>query len=479
LGHFTAISGLVLYAVFAPHSVAAADISIAIATVGWLVRTLATRHTGIRHTEFDLPIFLFLLWTVASSFLSAEPDISIAKIQASWVPLVFYVVQAVVTRSSAILLVSLLILSGITGTIYSLYDLARGRGVIIESLTNTSPFRSLNINPGDTIWRIDGQRVYSTGEIDHYLKNSPLGKQVTVSLIASGEHVERPGLLTTMAIKSAPSPSGIIGSNPNHRFRASGWTRHYETFSELLQIIAQLSLGIAVANLRNHGMNVRFRLAILATALLSMGIVLTAMRTVLVAFAAGACLIVWRSLRGRAKVVLTATLVIVIAIGAGVVWRTRSQNALQLGDPSSSLRVQVARIGLSRIMQHPLFGHGMDAVHRHWNEWGFPGTDMVHLHSTPLQLAFDRGLPALVFWFWLITLFWLRASRAERSVRDLSDTTRYGILLGAVGAVTGFFASSLVNYNFGDAEVAMLFWWLLGVVEVTQAVSLRPLDRDS
>jgi hypothetical protein len=26
----------------------------------------------------------------------------------------------------------------------------------------------------------------------------------------------------------------------------------------------------------------------------------------------------------------------------------------------------------------------------HWNEWGFPGKDMLHLHSTPLQLAFDR-----------------------------------------------------------------------------------------
>jgi hypothetical protein len=32
-----------------------------------------------------------------------------------------------------------------------------------------------------------------------------------------------------------------------------------------------------------------------------------------------------------------------------------------------------------------------------------------------------------------------------------------------LGGLTGFLASSLVNYNYGDGEVAMLFWWLMGV----------------
>ena len=38
-----------------------------------------------------------------------------------------------------------------------------------------------------------------------------------------------------------------------------------------------------------------------------------------------------------------------------------------------------------------------------------------------------------------------------------------GILLGGLGALTGFLASSLVNYNYGDGEAVMLFWWLMGV----------------
>ena len=123
---------------------------------------------------------------------------------------------------------------------------------------------------------------------------------------------------------------------------------------------------------------------------------------------------------------------------------------------------------LSRIPIHPIFGHGMDAMKLHWTEWGFPGKDMLHLHSTPLQLAFDRGLPMLVLWLWMMIAFWLTIARAERRAADLSDTNSYGILLGTLGALTAFLVSSLVNYNYGDAEVAMMFWFLMGMASITQ-----------
>ena len=97
-----------------------------------------------------------------------------------------------------------------------------------------------------------------------------------------------------------------MGSSRTHRFRASGFTRHYETFCELLQIIAQLALGIALANLRNHGANKYFKFALPAAAILATGIAFTAMRTVLLAFAIGASVIAWRALRGTPKLVFIA-----------------------------------------------------------------------------------------------------------------------------------------------------------------------------
>jgi hypothetical protein len=468
-GAFVATAGLVLYSVFAPHSIAAGEISLAIAGGGWLVRTFASRTTGFRRTPFDLPIWLFFLWTILSSFLSVEPQISIAKIQSTCVIFLFYLTQAIATRRTAVFLVSLMILSGAAGTVYSLYDLLQGRGVVVESIAPESPLHAVNVQPNDAIWRLGGQRVHSVADIDRVIKNSQASSVFTVSIISQGEHVERPGMIVTEEVRSRTSPSGISGTKPSHRFRASGWTRHYETYSEIIQILAQLALGLALAHLVNHGFNRWSRLAFLAAGLLALGLALTAMRTALIAFAIGVVVIGWRALRGRARIAVLASLSVLLIVGAFVVYQTRARQALFLKDPSSSLRVQVARVGMARIMLHPLFGHGMDAMHVHWNEWGFPGSDMLHLHSTPLQLAFDRGLPALFLWLWIVWLFWRTASRNEKRLRETGDTNRYGILLGATGALAGFLASSLVNYNLGDGEVALVFWWLLAIVVVLSA----------
>jgi hypothetical protein len=458
LGQRIALAGLVIYVIFAPHSVAASASGAVIAGIGWLVRTVATGRLGLRRSKFDLIIVLLLLWTVVSSLLSEEPRISIAKIHASWVVFLFYVTRAVLTRRSILPLVALLILSGCAGALYSAFDLLRGRGVVVESLAAGSPFYQVGIQPGDTIWRIGKRRVYSVADVDQALTETPAN--TTVGIISRGEQVERPLTIAGNSI------SGIVGSERNHRFRASGWTRHYDTFAELLQMIAQLALGLALAHLRNHGANKYFKIAIAATALLTLGLIFTAMRTVIVAFVIAASVIAFRSLRATFKVVFTFALFFVLAFGAVVVWQTRDRNALLLGDPSSSLRWQVARAGLSRIPIHPIFGHGMEAMKLHWNEWGFPGKDMLHLHSTPLQLAFDRGLPMLALWLWLVIAFWLMIARKERTIADLSDTNSYGILLGTLGALTGFLISSLANYNYGDAEVAMMFWFLMGTALV-------------
>jgi hypothetical protein len=456
MGQQIALAGLAIYAVFAPHSVAASAIGVAFAGVGWVVRTIRTGNLGLSRSRFDLIIVLSLLWTVASAVLSEEPLISIAKLQASWCVFLFYLARATLDRRTVLLPITLFIISGAAGALYSAFDLVRGRGVVIESIAADSPFRQLGVETGDTIWRVAGRRVYSVDDIEERLRSAPLNAPFSIGIISRGEQVERPLTISQLA------PSGLTGVEHNHRFRASGGTRHYETFAELMQMIAQLALGLALAHLRNHGPNKAFRILIAAAAILTMGLVFTAMRTVVVAFVIGACVIALRSLRGKVKVAFTFALVFVLAFAAVVVWQTRDRNALFLGDPSSSLRVQVARVGLSRIAIHPIFGHGMDAMQRHWNEWGFPGSDMLHLHSTPLQLAFDRGLPMLALWTLMMIAFWLFIARAERNAADLSDTNSYGILLGILGALTGFLASSLVNYNYGDAEVAMMFWFLMG-----------------
>jgi hypothetical protein len=466
-----ALVGFILYAAFAPHSIAGAEIALGIVAIGWLARLIATKKTGIRRSPLDLPILLFLGWTILSAFFSAEPRISLPKLQSVAVVLLFYLTQSIIKRSTAVALVALMITSGVAGVVVSAFDLARGRGVMIEELSPESPFHEFQMGAGDAVWRVGEVRVSSTEEIDEAIRQKQTGERLSVSIIIRGEHGERPGFIVTEEMKARPSPSGIKSSGPTHRFRASGWTRHYETFSETLQILAQLALGLALAQIQLRGPRRILYLTLAATALLAIGIAMTAMRTVLVALAIGASIIAVRAVRGRVRLIVAAAVVVVLGLGVLAVWRTRASGALMLEDYSSSLRLQVARTGLARIRLHPVFGHGMDSVKSHWTEWGFPGNDMIHMHSTPLQIAFDRGLPALLFWLWIMAAGWLMAARSEKLFRDFTDANRHGLLLGATGAIAGFFASSLVNYNFGDAEVALVFWWLLGLV-----VALWPPD---
>jgi hypothetical protein len=477
-----ALAGFVVYALAAPHSIAVSWMGLAAAIFAWLARALVMRRTGLRRTPLDLPLLLFFAWTALSCLLSAEPRQSVPKLVNVSTLLMFYLTQGWLTRRSAVLLAALLIVSGAAGALWGAGELFVGRGVVVRGLSADSPLRrETPLREGDAVWRVEGRRVSTVEEIDEAIRRTPAGGRASLSVISRGEHAEWPGAIVTDEMRSAPSPSGIEDGGRTHSFRASGWTRHYETFAEMLQIIAQLALGFALAarlrrdDLRQSRDDARAKgswrrgaaLPAVAFVVLAAGIALTAMRTTLVAFAVGAAVLAWRATAGRRQRALVAVAVaLVLALGAAVVWRTRASGALQLRDASADLRLEVARVAAGRIPLHPLFGHGMDAVHEHWAEWGFPGKDMLHAHSTPLQLAFDRGIPALIFWLWLMYAFWRLAARAERTGRDMPDAGAHGLALGLTGALAGFLASSVVNYNFGDAEVALLVWWMMGVAVI-------------
>jgi len=489
LAEGVAFGGLLLYAVFAPHSIAGAWIALSVSIASWLVRGLLRRRFDLLRTPLDLPFWLFYAWSILSALLSAEPRISLLKLVSVSAFLIYYVVGSLITRRTAFIIAALMIASGAAGALWSAYEVARGRGVIVDEIAADSPLRdpALGVAVGDSVWRVNKRRVASVAEIDQAIRGATAGAPLRLSLFSRGEQVEREGLSISDELKARPSPSGLRGTRPSHRFRASGWTRHYQTFAETLQILAQLALGFALAlwqRRRNAGARPfpRRRFALFAAAFLVLagGIALTAMRTALVAFAIGASVVAWRAVaRGRARLVLVVVVACLLALGAFAVWHTRPEGALRLQDDSSRLRLAVARVALMRIPMRPFFGHGMDAMHRHWTEWGFPGDDMLHAHSTPIQLAFDRGLPALLLWLWLLAVFWLILTRGEKQLRASPDADTHGLLLGATGALAGFFASSLVNYNFGDAEVALVLWWLMGTImkissDQPSAVSRQP-----
>jgi O-antigen ligase len=115
--------------------------------------------------------------------------------------------------------------------------------------------------------------------------------------------------------------------------------------------------------------------------------------------------------------------------------------------------------------RHLLVGTGMDSLKRHWREWHMFDEGRQpwgHLHSTPLQIGFERGLPALFVWAaWLFV--YARALLGTLRRLTLDAWVERGLLLGALGGLVGFVAGGLVHYNFGDSEVVQVFYFIMGL----------------
>jgi O-antigen ligase len=74
-----------------------------------------------------------------------------------------------------------------------------------------------------------------------------------------------------------------------------------------------------------------------------------------------------------------------------------------------------------------------------------------HLHNVPVQIAAERGLPALAIWFWFVAVLTFDLSRSFSSRHE-----RF-LPAAALAAVAAMLAAGLFEYNFGDSEFLMLF----------------------
>jgi O-antigen ligase len=132
----------------------------------------------------------------------------------------------------------------------------------------------------------------------------------------------------------------------------------------------------------------------------------------------------------------------------------RIMSVFDLRDPSSRDRVAMLQTGVAMIKDHPLTGVGPDMVRRVYAEYRDPNSvEKVnpHLHNVPLQIAAERGLPALAVWLGFIAAL---AAGVFRSFRGGQDRV---LAAGALAAIAAMLSAGMFEYNFGDSEFLMLF----------------------
>lgn len=230
----------------------------------------------------------------------------------------------------------------------------------------------------------------------------------------------------------------------------------YMTFSGLMMLV----LNVAVARvlfLRKSGVWPFVVMPALAVVL-----ALTFTRSAWVGWCcAVALLLMMRNLR------LTAILPVIAAIffvAAPTPVVQRFYSIFDMHDPTNRDRLAMVRAGVQIVRDYPVTGVGPNMVLRVYAQYRDPDAVLMnapHLHNVPLQIAAERGLPALGFWLWTIgailagaTALFRRSSR-EGPVRFVAAV--------ALASVVSMLGAGMFEHNFGDSEFQMLFLVLVTV----------------
>lgn len=245
--------------------------------------------------------------------------------------------------------------------------------------------------------------------------------------------------------------------------RVQGSLTHYMTYSGVLMLVACTAAARIIFRSDD-----RAWASIVMPALL-VALALTMSRNAWVGVCAGiGLLFLLRDFRLVALFPAAAALFIALAPAP---LTERLYSTFSLEDPTNRDRVAMMRSGVRMIRDHPMTGVGPDAirlVYPHYRDELAERQLNPHLHNVPMQIAAERGLPALAIWLWFIVVL----------IRDLARKTRSSptrsLPTAALAVVVAMLAAGMFEYNFGDSEFLMLF---LLLVTLPYAADRTPVTR--
>jgi hypothetical protein len=472
------LSTLVIYAVFAPHSIAITQGAYLLGFLAWGVQLAASRNFRQPRTPVDLALFGFFACCVVSSFLSYDPMVSIKGLKSPAFFFAFYFVCNK-TRSArfARFLCLMLVLSCLVNVAYSAAQVAKGRGVRIDSITPSSPFAKEGIRAGDVILEVDGQKIKTEHDISRIVGERR--GRLKVKYLRS-ELLKEASVSRRDAKKALEAEGMGIATSPGRSFRVSGFYSHYETYAEVLQLIAALALGMLIS-LPDKKRREGIFLAV-AAALISATLMMTATRAAMLGLAlAVICMAMVRASRRAVLITLMAVLLLLPAAFFALE-RARGSSIFDPHEGSASYRLTVWGEALRLIKSHPVFGIGKGSEGKLKEALGLYDKGRLppgHFHSTPIQIAAWWGLPALAFYFSFMTIFFVELRRLFKEARARGESDIAGVVLGVIGALVAFNVSSVVHFNFGDGEVVMHLWLLTGLAFAVRRQALLRVSVSS
>jgi O-antigen ligase len=483
------IGCLFLIALFAPHSIAVTQAAWLLGMVFWLARFAIDPRPVLSRSPVDYALLGFFVLSGISGVFSYNPFMSLGKMRAaSLFTIVYLVAQNVRSLKLVRLLALTLIASCMINVFLTAGQLAIGKGVKVQGVAPSSPlakavFRTRTVNKaapivnGDTIWQVDGQPIGSPEELAAALAAGTSPAKVRIYRVEWTPELEVPrGELLPGA--NSLVQLGISGWSRGRDWRATGFYNHWVTYSEVLQLIASLALGIFLALKQKKNLTGVLLLVAIGGLIFALGMTVTRASWAGFAISAAAMLLLTSS---RRTILIVGACALPLVLASLVfLQQKRSISFFDKSDQSTSWRETVWEEGFTLLISKPrhlVFGVGMDSIKGHWREWGLfdNGRQPIgHMHSNLLQIALERGVPALIVWLILLGVYVRMLWRIQRRA-GIEDIAR-GVVIGALGGTIGFFAAGLVHYNWGDSEVVTVFYFIMGLCLVVEWTNQRGTD---
>jgi len=469
------IGCIILISLFAPHSIAVTQSAWLLGMALWLLRFAFYPRPTLFRSPIDYAMLGFFVLSGISGVFSYNPIMSIGKMRAaSLFTIVYLVSQNVGTVKLVRALAYLLITSCMANVALTAYQLARGRGVKVQGVRPDSPLtkaifhtrtvtQATPIKDGDIIWEVDGKPVSSPEQIAIALASGPPKALVRIYRVEWVPVLEVPRAQLLNG-SSALEQLGIQAWSRGRDWRATGFYGIWITYAEVLQLIASLALGLFLGLSKKKSQTAL--LLLIAIAGMIFALAMTVTRASWIGLAISVALMLLLTTSRKTVLIVCACAIPLIIASVFLLKEKRSVGFLDRSDQSTSWRQMVWREGFDLLISKPrhlLVGVGQDSIKTYWREWGLfdNGRQPVgHMHSNLLQLALERGIPALLAWLVLIGLY---ARMLWQLQRRSTDDFQRGLALGALGGLAGFFSSGLVHYNWGDSEVVTVLYFIMGL----------------
>ena len=245
--------------------------------------------------------------------------------------------------------------------------------------------------------------------------------------------------------------------------RPHGTMGHYMTYAGLMMLLIGAALARLLFDARDRAW------AIGALPLLAAALVVTLTRSAWIGAGTGAGLLLM--LRDRRLLALVPAAVAVFLALAPAQVASRVYSTFDLNDPTNRDRLAMVAAGAGMVRDHPLTGVGPGQVETAYDAYRPEHAVNVtnpHLHNVPLQIAAERGLPALVLWGWFV------AAVVVDLFRRLREPSSRALAAAGLAAVAAMLAAGQFEYNFGDSEFLMLLLVLVTLPAAHAAGSARP-----